>query len=175
MNVKKIVFAGLFIALEVIFTRFLSIQTPIIRIGFTFIPTALSAVLLGPLFAGITAGLADIIGMVLFSGGAAYFPGFTLSAFLSGAIYGLFLYRKSVRFWRVCMAVLIITVVVNLGLDTLWLWMLTGKGILGLLPARFIKSVIMFPIQVILIQVVWKSLAVSLRLEPSHHFPNGFR
>ncbi|QPG52822.1 folate family ECF transporter S component [Heyndrickxia coagulans] len=115
MNVKKIVFAGLFIALEVIFTRFLSIQTPIIRIGFTFIPTALSAVLLGPLFAGITAGLADIIGMVLFSGGAAYFPGFTLSAFLSGAIYGLFLYRKSVRFWRVCMAVLIITVVVNLG------------------------------------------------------------
>ncbi|WP_423815140.1 folate family ECF transporter S component, partial [Pseudomonas oryzihabitans] len=87
--------------------------------------------------------------MVLFSGGAAYFPGFTLSVFLSGAIYGLFLYRKSVRFWRVCMAVLVITVVVNLGLDTLWLWMLTRKGILGLLPARFIKSVIMFPIQVI--------------------------
>ncbi|WP_018662809.1 folate family ECF transporter S component [Heyndrickxia acidiproducens] len=163
MHVKKIVFVGLFIALEVISTRFFSIQTPIIRISFTFIATAMSAVILGPLFAGVTAGLADIIGMMLFPAGYAYFPGFTFSAFLSGAIYGLFLYHMSVRFWRVCMAVLIITIVVNLGLDTLWLWMLTGKGILGLLPARFIKSVMMYPIQVIMIHVVWKSLAVSLK------------
>ncbi|GER67722.1 folate ECF transporter [Weizmannia acidilactici] len=163
MNVKKIVLAGLFIALEVISTRFLSIQTPVLRIGFTFIPTALSACILGPLFAGITAGLADVIGMMLFPAEGAYFPGFTLSAFLAGAIYGLFFYKKPVRFWRVCLAVLIITIFVNLGLDTLWLWMLTGKGILGLLPARMMKSAIMFPIQVITIQVVWKSLAASLK------------
>ncbi|WP_258920983.1 folate family ECF transporter S component [Heyndrickxia coagulans] len=163
MHAKKIVLIGLFIALEVISTRFLSIQTPIIRIGFTFIPTALSAVLLGPVLAGVTAGLADIMGMMLFPAGSAYFPGFTLSAFLSGVIYGVFLYHRPVGFWRVCLAVLAITIVVNLGLDTLWLWMLTGKGILGLLPVRLIKSAMMFPIQIMMIYAVWKSLAVSLK------------
>ncbi|WP_182104672.1 folate family ECF transporter S component [Niallia taxi] len=163
MNIKKIVFIGLFIALEVVLTRFLSIQTPIVRIGFTFLPIALTAIMFGPLFAGITAGLADIIGMMLFPTGGAYFPGFTISALLTGFIYGWFLYKKPKSFWRISLAVLIISVVVHLGLDTLWLWMLTGKGIIGLLPARIIKSLIMLPIQILTIQVVWKYLSVGLR------------
>lgn len=161
MKLKQLVIISLFIALEVILTRFLSIQTPIVRIGFTFIPIALSAIMFGPLLAGITAALADVVGMILFPAGV-YFPGFTFSAFLRGAIFGWFLYKKPNSLWRICMPVFIITLVVNLGLDTVWLWMLTGKGIFGLLPARILKCLIMFPIQIVLIQMVIRYIPIRL-------------
>lgn len=163
MNVKKVVFISLFIAIEVILTRFLSIQTPIVRIGFTFLPIALSAIMFGPLFAGIAAGLADIIGMMLFPSGAAYFPGFTISAVLTGVIYGLFLYKKPKNFWRVSLSVIIITLFVHIGLDTIWLWMLTGKGVIGLLPVRIAKSLIMLPIQIVMIQAMWKPFSLTFK------------
>ncbi len=154
-NTRKLVFLALFIALEVVLTRFLSIQTPIVRIGFTFLPIALSSMMFGPWFGGIAAALADILGMMIFPAGGAYFPGFTLTAFLTGSIYGIFLYRKPKNLLRISMAVIVISVIINLGLDTLWLWMITGKAIMVLLPARVIKCLIMIPIQIPMIHVVW--------------------
>jgi ECF transporter S component (folate family) len=162
VTAKVIVFMGLFIAMEVVLARFLSIQTPIVRIGFTFLPVALSAMLYGPLYSGIAAALADIVGMFLFSSGGAYFPGFTLTAFLSGVIYGLFLHNKNRSFLRVAIPVVIISLGVNLGLDTLWLQMLTGKGFIAILPARIIKCLIMIPIQIIIIEAVWRYLGNQL-------------
>lgn len=154
-NIRKMVFLALFIALEVVLTRFLSIQTPIVRIGFTFLPIALSSMMFGPWFGGIAAALADILGMMIFPVGGAYFPGFTLTAFLTGTIYGIFLYKKPKNLFRISMAVIVISVIINLGLDTLWLWMITGKAIMVLLPARVIKCLIMIPMQIPMIHVVW--------------------
>lgn len=64
-KVNKIVYMGLLIALKVILTRFLSIQTPIVRIGFGFLPIAVAGIMFGPIFAGIAA-IADILGMIIF-------------------------------------------------------------------------------------------------------------
>ena len=47
-NIKKLITAAVLLALVIIMTRFLSIQTPFMRIGFSFIPIILSAILLGP-------------------------------------------------------------------------------------------------------------------------------
>lgn len=161
-NLRFIVSAGLFIAMEVILTRFLSIQTPIVRIGFTFIPLAISSMMYGPVFGGVIAALSDIIGMMIFPFGA-YFPGFTFSAFLTGAIYGLFLHKKAKTFLRISLAVITISLFVNLFLDTTWLWIITGKGIMALLPARIIKTLIMIPIQIIIIKAVWNYIIRPLR------------
>ncbi|KOF56338.1 MULTISPECIES: folate family ECF transporter S component [Eubacteriales] len=163
INTKKLVYLSLFISLEVILTRFISIQTPIIRIGFTFLPVALSAIMLGPISSGISAALADIIGMVIFPSGA-YFPGFTFTAFLSGIVYGAFLYNKTVNLFRISAAVIIISLFVNLGLDTVWLWMITGKGIMILLPARLIKCTAMIPIQIITIEIVWRLVSGRMNI-----------
>ena len=111
---KTIAFVGLLVSMEIIFTRFLSFQTPIIRIGFGFIPIAFSAILFGPLIGGMAAAAADIIGMMIFPKGP-YFPGFTLSAFLTGAIYGLFLYRNPVTIVNIAKSVLLITILLILG------------------------------------------------------------
>lgn len=155
-NVKKMVYLSLFIALEVVLTHFLSIQTPIVRIGFTFLPVAISAMMFGPLYAGIAAALSDIIGIILFPTGGAFFPGFTLTAFLSGAIYGVSLYNKPKSILRISIAVVIICLFINLGLDTLWVQMITGKAYIAILPARIIRCVAMIPIQIPIIQIVWK-------------------
>lgn len=161
-NLRKLIFMSLFVAMEVVLTRFLSIQTPIVRIGFTFLPIAISAIMLGPIYAGIAAAFADILGMILFSSGA-YFPGFTLTAFLSGAIYGLFLYKKPVNILRVSISTVIILMSVNLGLDSVWLTMLTGKGMMAILPARIIKCLVMIPVQIFMIQGVWRLVKNSQR------------
>ncbi|HOS70156.1 MAG TPA: folate family ECF transporter S component [Bacillota bacterium] len=152
---KTIAFVGLLVSMEIIFTRFLSFQTPIIRIGFGFIPIAFSAILFGPLIGGMAAAAADIIGMMIFPKGP-YFPGFTLSAFLTGAIYGLFLYRNPVTIVNIAKSVLLITIFVDLGLNTLWLFMTTGEAAAALFIPRTIKSAIMLPVQVITINVLWK-------------------
>lgn len=152
---KTIAFVGLLVSMEIIFTRFLSFQTPIIRIGFGFIPIAFTAIMFGPLVGGLAAALADVLGMIIFPKGA-YFPGFTLSAFLTGALYGLFLYRKPVTVANVSKSVILITLIVDLGLNTLWLSMLTGNAVAALMVPRIYKSLIMLPVQVVVIQVLWK-------------------
>src|SRR5690554_4416646 len=110
---RRLVFVGILIAIEVIFTRFLSLQTPIVRIGFGFLAVSLTSMLFGPVVGGISAAMGDLLGMMLFPRGA-YFPGFTLSAFLGGCIYGLFLYKKPKSLLNIFLAVLIITLFVNL-------------------------------------------------------------
>lgn len=82
------------IALEIILTRFLSVDVAgIARIGFGFIPVAMVAIMYGPWFAGGAYALGDILGMLIFPKGA-YFPGFTLTACLTGIIFGLILYKR---------------------------------------------------------------------------------
>jgi ECF transporter S component (folate family) len=152
---RTIAFVGLLVSMEIIFTRFLSFQTPIIRIGFGFIPIAFSAILFGPVIGGLTAAIADVIGMIVFPKGA-YFPGFTLSAFLGGAIYGLFLHKKQITILNVTISVLFITLFVDLGLNTLWLSMITGKAAVALLIPRIYKSAVMLPVQTAAIYVLWK-------------------
>ena len=169
INTKEMVYLSLFISLEVILTRFLSIQTPIMRIGFTFIPIVVSAMMFGPFFSGISAGLADIIGMMLFPSGS-YFPGFTFTAFLSGLVYGAILYNKNVNIFRISISVIIIAIFINLGLDTVWLWMITGKGIMVLLPSRIIKCLIMIPLQIVTIELVWRLVVCRLNVSCERGF-----
>lgn len=160
-DVKKLIQISLLIAIEVILTRFCSIQTPIVRIGFGFLPIAMIAMMYGPLSAGISYVVGDILGMLLFPSGA-YFPGFTLTAFLTGLTYGVFLYNKPATWSRIIGAVMTICLIINLGLDTYWLSIIMGKGYLALLPTRIIKTVIMIPVQTLIIGIIWKKVVVKI-------------
>ena len=91
-NVRKLVEISLLIALEIILTRFCSINTAILRIGFGFLPIAIIGMMYGPVSAGLAYVIGDILGMMIFPSGS-FFPGFTLTAALTGAPYGVFLYK----------------------------------------------------------------------------------
>ena len=150
----KIILIAFFIAVEIVLTRFLSINTGIVRIGFGFLPVALLGIMYGPLWAGAAYAIGDILGMMIFPSGA-YFPGFTLSAFLTGLVFGLVLYKKDITWTRVLIASLIVVLGINLCLDTFWLHILMGQGYMAMLPARILKCAIAIPVQTFLIPAVW--------------------
>lgn len=153
-KVTRLITIGLFIALEIILTRFLSINTPFIRIGFGFLPVAMLGIMYGPVWAGISYAIGDILGMLIFPSGA-FFPGFTLSAALTGIAFGIILYGKPVTWKRVLIASFIICIGINLCLDTYWLYILMDRAVIAMIPARIVKSVVMLFIQTAIIPVVW--------------------
>ena len=159
-DVRKLVQISLLISLQIILTRYCSIQTPIVRISFGFVPVVIIAMLYGPVSCGIANGIADIIGVMLFPTGA-FFPGFTLNAILAGVIYGIFLYNKPATWSRILCALSLISIVVNLGLGTYWLSIMMGKGFIALLPARIFKELALIPIRAIVIGIIWKKIIVK--------------
>ena len=160
-NVKKLVEISLLIALEVILTRFCSIYTGILRIGFGFLPVAIIAMMYGPISAGVAYAIGDILGMMIFPSGS-YFPGFTLTAFLTGVIYGVVLYKHPKTWGRIILATCLVCLGMNLCLDTAWFHILMGQGYLALLPQRIFKAVVMIPIQTVLIGLVWKNIVLKV-------------
>ena len=152
-STKKLTQIALLIATEIILTRCLAVQTPIVRISFGFLPIAVIAMLYGAVYAGVGAAIADLIGITLFPTGM-FFPGFTLTAFLTGVTYGCLLHNNPKNLTCICTAALIVTIGLQLGLDTLWIRILTGNGYLALLPARTLKVLIMTPIQILCIRFV---------------------
>lgn len=160
----KIVVAGLLIAAGVVLTDYLSIRTPVVRIGFAFVAMSMAGILLGPVYAGAVGAVIDILGYFLMPQGA-YFPGFTVSNILHGAIYGAFLYRRRVEFWRVGAAAALSAFGVGGFLTSLWLAILgsklTGSAYLAILTTRAVPALVMFPIQLALIFALWKALQKS--------------
>lgn len=154
---RILVFMSLLIALNVILTRIVRpIETDIVRVSFGFIAISLSSVVLGPWLSGLAATVADVVGYFLFPSITGFYPGFTASAFLSGILYGLFLYKKELSLIRVILSVTAVTIFVDLGLNTLWLSLMRGNPFLIVLLPRIIKSAILLPIQIVLIFTTWK-------------------
>jgi ECF transporter S component (folate family) len=147
---RTLVTLSLLLALEVVLTRMLSINTSFLRIGFAFLPLAVAGYLYGIIPAAVMAALADLLGMLLFPSGT-FFPGFTLSALLTGGLYGLFLHGRPVTWLRVLLVSVIIALVVDVSLNTIWLSILLDKAAVVLLPPRLVKAGLMLPIQVLLI------------------------
>lgn len=160
---KKIILSALMLTLSIILSRFLSIKTPLLAIGFSFVPILLSAIWLGPKYTVIISGLSDLIGAILFPFGE-FFIGFTISSILSGLIYGLILYKKDGEFSkkalivRLIIATTIVTLFINVGLNTIWLMIMYKKAFIVLLSTRILKELIMIPIQIITVFLIEEAL-----------------
>ncbi|MGY3749937.1 folate family ECF transporter S component [Vagococcus acidifermentans] len=147
---RTIATMGLLMALQMILTRFLAIQLPFLRISFSFIPTVMMGLLFGPLLAGVGTTLADFIGITLFPVTGSYFPGFSVSAFLTGAIYGLFFHKRDISWRSAFISNLLIMVIIDIILNTLWLYLMMGPVAIANLPLRIGKALLQFPVNVFL-------------------------
>ncbi len=155
-DTRTIVLMGLLTAIEVVLSRFLSFSVWNMKIGLSFLPIVAAAILLGPLHAGIVGALADFVGAILFPI-AAYFPGFTLTAFLMGFVFGLFLRQKQ-TFLRILGAVAVNQLLLSLLLNSYWISLFYGAPYAGLLPARALQTLILVPLQLIVILALSKAL-----------------
>jgi ECF transporter S component (folate family) len=161
---KKIVLAGIFIAMIVILSRFLAIKLPGFKIGFSYVPAYLAGFLLGPIYAAAVNTLADLIGSTLFPFGA-YFVGYTITTAMNGLIYGFMLHKiykedlsnKEILI-RLIIAACVAQLLVNGILNTLWIAITQDKAFFVIAGGRFIKEIIMVPIQVISMYAIIKAI-----------------
>lgn len=156
LNLRKVIFSGLFLASTIVLSRFLAINTPIVSISFSFLPIILSAMMIGTGYTVLISGLSDLIGALLFPFGA-YFPGYTLSSILAGLIYGLFLKKsKDLSYkqflFRLIVSCILVSLICNLCLNTLWIWITTKKAIVVFGTTRLIKEAILIPVRIFVMQ-----------------------
>ena len=145
-STKTIAFCGVMAALAIVLGFVARIQIGnYIRIGFSELPNILVDTMFGPVTGGIFGGALDILKFIAKPTGS-YFPGFTLSAILGGLIYGVFLYGKKVTIPRVLAANVLVKGLVNICLNSFWLYLLYNRGVLGMMPARITTNLIMIPV-----------------------------
>lgn len=132
----------------------------VIQIGFGFIGSVFAGVLFGPVYGGILAMGNDLLTYFL-NGSGFFFPGFTLSAGLGAAIYGLFLWRQPMSLKRIALAVLCVTLFVNLGLNSLWVKIMYDRAWSALMVGRLVKNMISFPINTGMIYLITNQPTVN--------------
>lgn len=153
-NIYALTFCGLMGALVIVLSYTTSIELgPYIRIGFSGYPNRIVEFVLGPVAGAVFGGAMDILKFILKPTGA-YFPGFTFSAIAAGLIYGFFLYKKKLVWWRVLAAEFCVKLFVNCILNTLWLNILYGKAFFAIFPARALKNLIALPVDTILLLLI---------------------
>lgn len=156
-NIRSLTVLAMLGALSVIIGYLSSQIGNFIKITFTFLPHDTAAYLFGPVAASVLGAVMDILNYIVKPTGP-FFPGFTISAVVSGLIVGCGLYRRPLSIVRICIVLAVNTLLVNIVLNTLWLSMLYGQAFQVLLAARIVKEVIMYPIQVVLLYLLLKSL-----------------
>ncbi|HHU63768.1 MAG TPA: folate family ECF transporter S component [Clostridiales bacterium] len=163
---KKIAYAALLTAISIILTRVFGTTIPIgsalaLRLSFGEIPIILSGLLLGPVFGGATGLMADVIGYVINPMGGAYFPGFTVTAILTGLIPGLFavLRQRKEWTWSSLLGVIGLTnIIAGVLLNTYWLSIYFGSPFMAFLPPRLITRLVLIPVYVVIINVLTKMI-----------------
>ena len=170
-NVKRLVVLGMLIAVEIVLSRFLSIATDTLKISLAFVPVMIAALLYGPVWAGVVGALADIIGALLFPIGA-YFPGFTVTAFLTGMVFGAFLYNRKVKWLDASTAAAVVCVALNMLLNSYVLylyyvlWLNKANAVvlvIAALPGRVITNSVMIVVQTIIIMLFARAGAGIIR------------
>lgn len=155
---------AMLVAVTVICNRlfsFLSIDT---KIGISFIPIMICGMMFGPLWGGVCAGLGDFIAAILFPLGI-YHPGITLTAVLSGVVYGFMglaadkiqkpLFFAPVAAGGVIVEKLICTLLIN----SLWISQLSGNPYLVQIAARIPQAAILLMPEIVLAVLV-KALVI---------------
>lgn len=155
---KNIVLMAMLISLEIICSRFLSIQTPIVRIGFSFVPIAIAGMLLGPINAGVIGGISDILGLFLFGTGV-FNIGITFNAILSGVMFGVMLKKPSKI--RCCIAAGVNCIGISLFSQSFALATMYGMSYSAVLLSRIPQVIISLVVQILILLVLCKDSRVK--------------
>lgn len=150
----RLVLMALFTAVQIVLSRFLSINLWNLKIGFSFLPIVLAGILLGPVSAGLVGLVSDIIGATLFPIGT-FFPGFSLTSFITAFGFGFFLHKNQ-SMKNIVAATLFSEIAGTIFLNTLWISMLYGTPFIAVLIPRIAQAVGMSVVKILCIRVMVK-------------------
>jgi len=146
IGTKKLVVIAWLIGLNIVFSRVLSINAYNFKISLTFTTIYIVGKLYGTKWSMLVAGLGDLIGALLFPIGA-YNPLFTITAIISGFIFGTFCYEQN-SFIKTVVAVLISQLGCSLLLNTWFISIVYKTSFMVLLKTRIIQTLVMIIIQI---------------------------
>ncbi len=158
LNVKTVVFAGVLIAMNIILTRFLSIDLPFLRITFGPVPVFLAGLWMGPVVGGICGGIGDIIGCII--KGYALNPFITLTSMLAGILAGVFkvyVFKGKLDIKKIAVIVSLHGLFGSMILTTIGLHIYNGTPYVVMIPSRAVQTVCLVIANTILVHVLYKS------------------
>ncbi|MBR3227965.1 MAG: folate family ECF transporter S component [Erysipelotrichaceae bacterium] len=151
-GIRKLVVLALLIGLNIVFSRILSLSAWNFKISLTFTTLLLAGYLYGPFYAAVVGGVGDLIGSLLFPIGA-YNPLFTLTAVLSGLVFGYFHYDNC-ELRNTVTACLINQLVISLLLNSWFIAMTYRTSFAALLATRALQSLVMLMIELLIIRLL---------------------
>lgn len=156
-NVRMLTLAGIITAASIVLESFpIYLLGTSLKIYFSFLVISLGCYVYGPAV-GILVGFAnDTLGFLISSFGEPYFPGYLITAMLSGLIYGTLLYRQRITVLRLVVVRLVINYGSNVLLGSVWKAMLYGKGYYYYFTTGLVKNTIMLPIEVLLMMLMFQ-------------------
>lgn len=157
LKLQDLVFLALLVAINIILQK-ISFGPTYLKVGLGFIGSTLLGYYFGPLWGGIGAGASDLLSSAIFGQEGGFFPGFTLSAIVAAVIYGLFLYKKDIKIWRIVAATILVTIIVNIAMNTYWIHIMYGLNFKAALISRLMKESIVPWIQMVVIYIVLQAL-----------------
>lgn len=150
-NVRVLAFAGLIAAAAMVLECFpVYLLGPSLKIYFSFLAISLGCRYYGPVVGMMVGAIVDTLGFLVSGYGEPYFPGYLLTAVLSGFIYGAGLYQRPLHWQRVLAVRLVINYGNNVLLGSLWKAMLYGKGYYYYLAAGLVKNTLLLPLELAL-------------------------
>ena len=154
-NPRVLAFSGLVCAMAIVLEGLpIYLLGPSLKIYFSFLGGGLGCMCYGPCVGMMAGAIIDSVGFLLSSYGEPYFPGYLVTAVLSGFIYGVLLYKRKPTLLRIIVVRLIINYGSNVLLGSVWKAMLYGKGYLYYLTSGAIKNTLMLPVEVFLMWAV---------------------
>ncbi len=161
-SVYSLAIIAMLLALRVVLGIFANLTLPafgnMVKLSPAFLPIAIAGSLFGPFAGGLVGALGDVISFMVAPTGGMFFPGFTISGFLTGVIYGFAFYKNQITLPRVIIAWVINMLAVETFLAAYWLWVLNGYSAdyIVYLSARFISVAIKCVPDILLIFLVGK-------------------
>ena len=163
-SIRMLALAGLVSAMIIVLKGMpvLLIGTTL-KIQFTFLVISVGCYVYGPTMGILVGMVTDTLGFLVSNFGDPYFPGYMITAMLSGLIYGLFLFRQRLTILRLIILRLVINYGINVLLGSVWKAMLFGKGYYYYFTTGLVKNTLMLPVEVILTVAVFRLLLPTLR------------
>lgn len=126
-KVRSLVTTAMLVALGVVLSAYATIRISAdFQVSFGFLSSGIIAGLFGPVVNAVAGVVTDIVSYLLYTDGPYCFW-FALNPVVSGLIFSFFFYGKKVTLLKSFLAKLMDTLVVEIGLTTLWLIMLYGS------------------------------------------------
>ena len=164
-NPRTLVFAALILALRIAVKPLSITIAGDLTEGIGFIINAFGSMVYGPVVALLSGALSDTLGFLVFPSGV-YFPAYMITEMAGSFVFALFLYRAEISIPRLILCRFCICFFVNVLLaypiHKAYYSIMLGKDY-SLTWIRIVKNIVLFPIEAVLLAVIFRSLLPPFR------------